>query len=248
MSRRDDELLGYIVTGLQMIARGAERALRGNDRFWAYDEEYVRRRRPTTAVPPAGPPEVVNPLIERVDRAAGEHAMAYEALLTAQEVADFLGLQRVSVLQLAAGGHLRGTRIGNRVMIQLGELRRYLDEGPAPGVFRRQDWRPLVEEFPGRRKLAEVAARQAELRAKYDAVFVHDLGDELGIENPWPVIKRMERKGVIESFCADDYPGYSMVKRTDLPAITAYIQEERERRDQRRAERAAQKKEQRITL
>src|SRR5947209_3163320 len=111
MSKRDDdELISYILTGLQMIARGAERAIQGNDRFWAYDDHYYRRRRKAD-VAPAAPPEVVQPLITRIDRAAGEQAMAYETLLTAQEVADFLGLERVSVLHLVNGRHVDGIKV-----------------------------------------------------------------------------------------------------------------------------------------
>lgn len=43
MSKRDDDkLINYIVTGLQRIVRGAERALQGNERFWAYSVIPIR--------------------------------------------------------------------------------------------------------------------------------------------------------------------------------------------------------------
>ncbi len=59
MSKRDDdELINYIVTGFQMIVCGAERALQGNERFWAYDKHYLRRRRPKLDVPPQTSPRI----------------------------------------------------------------------------------------------------------------------------------------------------------------------------------------------
>ena len=241
MSKRDDdELIGYIMTGLQMIARGAERAIQGNDRFWAYDDRYYRRRRPKADVAPAAPPEVVQPLISRIDRAAGEQAMAYETLLTAQEVADFLGLERVSVLHLVNGRHVDGIKVGSKILVSLGELRRYLDEGPREGVVARPYWRPLVEEFPGRRKAAELEVRTEVLRQKYNAVTVNDLRDILDID--WDVIDRLERKGIIKPFPVEEPNSWHMVKKADIPTIEAYIKEEEERRARRKAERTAQRK------
>jgi len=241
MSKRDDDLISYIMTGLQMIARGAERALQGNDRFWAYDGHCFRRRRPKADVSPAAPPEVVQPLIERIDHAAREQAMAYEALLTAQEVMDFLGLERVSVLHLVNRRHMDGVRVGSKVLISLGELRRYLEEGPREGVVARPDWRPLVEEFPARRKQVELEARTEVLRQKYDAVTIKELRDILDVD--WDVIDRLERKRIIKPFPVEEPNSWHMVKKADIPAIEAHIKEEEDRRAQRRAERAAQRKE-----
>jgi len=244
--RDDDELISYILTGLQIITRGAERALRGNDRFWAYDDDYFRRRRAKNEILSAGPPEVVNPLIERVDRAAGEHAMAYEALLTAQEVADFLGLEQISVQNLTYYRHVNSVKVGNKVLISLGELRRYLEEGPACQAVTRSEWRPLVEEFPGRRKLAELEARTEVLRQKYDGVTIKDLRDILEVD--WSVIDRLERRGVIQSFPIEEPNSWRMVKQSEISVIEAYLREEEERKLRQRAERAAQKKEPRIKL
>jgi excisionase family DNA binding protein len=247
--RDDDRLIASITTGLTMIARGVDHARQGDTRFWAYDEEYYSRSRPKSEVAPAGPPDVIEPLIARIDRAASEQPMAYEALLTAQEVADFLGLQLGSVRQLVSSSHVDAVRIGQRLTIRLGELRRYLEEGPSTGMTRKTEWRPLIDEFPGRAKLAQFQARRAEIRAKYDAVFWSDLEDELGVEfETWQVLERLAKKGIIETFRARDYNSYPMVKRQYLPAIKAYLEEERERRERRKAERAEQKKEPRIKL
>jgi hypothetical protein len=54
--RDDDELISYITTGLKMIVTNVERVLEGEQRFWAYDDHYYRRRRPKRDVAPAGPP------------------------------------------------------------------------------------------------------------------------------------------------------------------------------------------------
>jgi excisionase family DNA binding protein len=175
--------------------------------------------------------------------------MAYEALLTAQEVADFLGLERISILNLVRADHMRGVKVGSKTVVSLGELRRYLEEGPAPGLSGREDWRPLIEEFPGRRKRAEQETYREEVRKKYDAVFVQDLDEELDLDiDPWEIVERMERKGLLEMYRPPDYQGYSLLRRSDLATIRAYIEEEEARKAQRRAERAAQKKEPRIKL
>jgi hypothetical protein len=57
------------------------------------------------------------------------------------------------------------------MLASLGELRRYLEEGSAPNDLFRPDWRPLVEEFPGRHRLADHTARRDGVRARYDVVF-----------------------------------------------------------------------------
>jgi len=202
----DDQLISYITTGLKMMVASVERVLEGEQRFWAYDDHYFRRRRPKSDVPPAAAREVVNPLIGRIDRAAGEQSMAYEALLTAQEVADFLGLERISVLNLVRTRHMHGVKVGSKTVVSLGELRRYLEEGPAPGMSGREDWRPLIEEFPGRRKRAELEAYRDEIRKRYDAVFIRDLDDELDMDiDPWEIVERMERKGLLEMYRPPDY-------------------------------------------
>ena len=84
------------------------------------------------------------------------------------------------------------------------------------------------------------------LRQKYDAVTIKDLRTILDID--WEVIDRLERKHVIEPFPVEEPNSWHMVKRSQIPAIKAYLEEEGRRKIQRKAERDAQKREPRITL
>jgi hypothetical protein len=85
--------------------------------------------------------------------------MAYEALVTGREVTDSLRLDRISVQDPTHYNHARSVKIGNRELISLATLRHYLGEDPTSRSVVRSDWRPLVEEFPGRRETAELEWR-----------------------------------------------------------------------------------------
>jgi hypothetical protein len=84
------------------------------------------------------------------------------------------------------------------------------------------------------------------LRQKYDAVTIKDLRTILDVD--WDVVDRLERRYVIEPFRVEEPNSWAIVKKSQIPAIKSYLEEERRRKMQRKAERDAQKREPRITL
>jgi hypothetical protein len=105
----------------------------------------------------------------------------------------------------------------------------------------RTEWRPHVEELPGRRKQAELEARTEALRQKHDAITLKDLRDLLDLD--WGKLDRLEHAGLIETFDIEEPNRWRKVKKSNLPVIKAHLEVEAERKAQRKAEGAAQKRE-----